>query len=196
MQLVAKPIFHCSPHHVAHDVTTVACRRGRPAHGFPVAAVQRERHAQRFAVVAAELEAVRTPTLVAARHGHLAIVPALLPRRSRATLHQQTMRAHDAIDALRIERHLSGGDAFITQRAPDAAIAIAGQIGDNPADFFDHHRIVGLLGFRPPVIERRVTNSHLAADLRDRRTQFGLLQRVCDLLFGEPALLHGMTSWS
>ncbi len=45
-------------------------------------------------------------------------------------------------------------------------------------------------------VKRHVADPHLAADLRDRRAQLGLLQRVCDLLFGELAPLHGMTSKS
>lgn len=60
----------------------------------------------------------------------------------------QDMRAHDAIDALRIERHLSGSNAFGAQRAPNAAIAMAGQIADNRAHFIHYHRIVGRSGLQ------------------------------------------------
>lgn len=42
------------------------------------------------------------------------------------------------------------------------------------------------------IVESRLANSELAADLFDLRTQLRLLQCKCDLLFREPARLHGM----
>jgi hypothetical protein len=41
-------------------------------------------------------------------------------------------------------------------------------------------------------VERRFGNAHLAAHLVDARSQFGLLKRECDLVFGELASLHDM----
>ncbi|MET3218246.1 UNVERIFIED_ORG: hypothetical protein ABIC48_006041 [Burkholderia territorii] len=73
MQFVAKPIFHCSEHHVSHDVAAMACRRGCPTYRFTITSIQCERYAQRLAVVAAEFEATRAPSVIAARDGHLAV---------------------------------------------------------------------------------------------------------------------------
>ncbi|RKR31636.1 hypothetical protein B0G82_7846 [Paraburkholderia sp. BL17N1] len=59
--------------------TAAAMTNGRccPTRGLAVTAVMREGHAQRLTIVAAEIEAVRTLSLVALRHSHVAVVSAL-----------------------------------------------------------------------------------------------------------------------
>lgn len=181
MQLIAKPVFHCSQHHIAHDVAAMACRRGRPAHHFTVAAVQRERHAQRLAVVAARLEAVGAPSLIAATDGHLAVVPALRPGWYRSALHQQPVRAHDAVDTLCIERHQTKRNAFVAQRAPDPAIAVAGQIADDPPDFLDHARIAApprLTAIPPCSRTRQSCRRFASATRRELRRPASLVERA------------------
>jgi len=43
-----------------------------------------------------------------------------------------------------------------------------------------------------PLVESRIADAHLAADLIDLRTQFRLLEGKCNLLLRKPALLHDM----
>lgn len=50
--------------------------------------------------------------------------------------------------------------------------------------------------FLAPVVERGIRDAHLPADLFDRRSHFGLLQRKRDLLFRELRSLHSTTSIS
>jgi hypothetical protein len=43
---------------------------------------------------------------------------------------------------------------------------------------------------RAPLVERRVAEAALTADVLDRNTGLGLLEKPDDLLVGEPALAH------
>ena len=49
-------------------------------------------------------------------------------------------------------------------------------------------RHAGIFGF--PVVERRIRNAVLAAQIQHLRTGLGFLQNRNDLLFAEPLLLH------
>jgi hypothetical protein len=92
MQCCTEAIFHGRQHHVAHDVTAW----GMPS--WPSRSSPRGRRStarlSRLAVVASEIEAVRTPTLVAMRHGNFIVAAPLRTGYCRTPLCQQPMSAH------------------------------------------------------------------------------------------------------
>ena len=55
-----------------------------------------------------------------------------------------------------------------------------------------HQRCVHAIEFGPPFVERRRADAVLAAQLLDRQTRIGLVQKSDDLLFLE-SLLHVQT---
>lgn len=68
--------------------------------------------------------------------GNAAVVTALLVPFT-ASLEQQPMHLHDAVDALGIGRRAPGLLGLAAQQGMDAAIAVGGQIGDEQPDVGD-----------------------------------------------------------
>ncbi len=98
----AESLFNGREHHVTHNVAAMPAGRGGPTDGFAVAAVQCKRDVQWRAIVAPELEAARTPSLIAAVHGNAAVMPASVTTRV-GTAQQQLVVPHDLIDAFVVD---------------------------------------------------------------------------------------------
>ena len=105
-------------------------------HRLAVAAVERERDPHLLAIVTGDLQPVGAPARVALVDGNAAVVTALLVPFT-ASLEQQPMHLHDAVDALGIGRRAPGLLGLAAQQGMDAAIAVGGQIGDEQPDVGD-----------------------------------------------------------
>ncbi|KGS08836.1 hypothetical protein X946_56 [Burkholderia sp. ABCPW 111] len=140
---VAEALFHSRQHDVTHDIAAMTTGRRRLTHGLTVAAIEREGHAQRLAIVTAKLEAVRTPSLVAPRYSHFAVVSAL-DVRPRRPVQQQVVHAHHAIHTFGVDRGLASGLPLASQQAPYAPIAVAWQVGNKQSNCVDKACVVRL----------------------------------------------------
>src|SRR5690606_23718609 len=119
-------LYGCQ-HYVAHDVSRLRSGGRCPTHSFAVAAVQSECSAHRLAVIAPELKAIRTPSPVARIDSHAAFMAALRAWRHRLACQEQSMRAHDSVDALQVDRGCLARFALTTQQAPGTSVAVARQ---------------------------------------------------------------------
>jgi hypothetical protein len=120
----------------AHVLGGDAAGGGDIAHRLPVTAIEREGDPHFLAIVAADLEAVRAPTGVADLDGDLPVVSPLFAAAA-MTLEQQTVKLHDAVDALRIGRCALVSFRLAAEQSMDPPIAIGRKIGDQPADIGD-----------------------------------------------------------
>lgn len=140
---LAEPPFDGRQHDVAHEIAGLPARGGRPAHRFPIAAVQGEGRPHRLAVVATELEPVRAPAHVAGINSNTAIVAAWGTHRPMST-GQQTVIAHDAVDALVVDRRAALGLALAPHKGPGASIPVTGQMSHGCRQFLRQLGITGL----------------------------------------------------
>src|SRR5688572_27706238 len=124
---VVKPGFDRLHHEVAHHVPGDAAGRRHPAHCFPIAAVQRKGDPHAFPIVASDLEAIRAPAPVAFADGDPAVVAARVHWSSGVLPKQQSVLAHDAIDAFVVDPLPAHTLALSIHHLPGAPIAVGRQ---------------------------------------------------------------------
>lgn len=140
---LAEPLLDGGQHHVAHQISGLPARGGRPAHRFPIAAVQGEGRPHRLAVVATEFEPVRAPAYIAGINRDAAIV-ATWGRRWPMSTGQQTVIAHDAVDPLVVDRRAALGFALASHKGPGAPIPVTGQMRHGRRQFLRQLSIANL----------------------------------------------------